>query len=430
MLAGVIHLEAQATAISPPNLRGGSHRARGWLRHVAGMLAPSAAVAARIALERKAGMRVERLRTALDDRTRQRLRPTRPRMRALAAAPGGRLSWRMVAAPPPPGPLAAVVRPIAVATCDLDRAIALGATQFPLPLHLGHECVAEVLTVGDQVTTVQPGQRVVVPFQISCGSCTPCEAGNTGNCATVPPASMYGFGLAGGHWGGAYSEQLAVPYADGMLVPLPDGVDPVAAASVADNVSDGYRHIAPYLPSLLEKDPGAEILIAGSVTSRSVYSASVALYAGLVAQALGARHVHLADARPWVREHAARLGLNPLQPRELRRRPPVPLVADVSATSAGLWRALSSTAPDGTCSSVGNIHRTARIPVLLMYGRNVTLHVSRTHARAVIPRVLELMRDGRLHPEAVTTNIAALDDAPRVLRAHYRSNETKTILTA
>ena len=61
---------------------------------------------------------------------------------------------------------------------------------------------------------------------------------------------MYGFGIAGGLWGGVIADQLAVPFADAMLVPLPDGIDVVAAASVADNVSDGYRHVAPHLPAL------------------------------------------------------------------------------------------------------------------------------------------------------------------------------------
>jgi alcohol dehydrogenase len=56
-------------------------------------------------------------------------------MRALSVSPGGRFSWRDVAAPESPGPLAAIVRPLAVATCDLDRPLALGRTPFPLPLH-------------------------------------------------------------------------------------------------------------------------------------------------------------------------------------------------------------------------------------------------------------------------------------------------------
>jgi alcohol dehydrogenase len=134
--------------------------------------------------------------------------------RPVAGSPGGRSRPRR---------LRAHTRrwstPLPVATCDLDRPLALGATPFPLPLRFGHECVAEVLSVGDQVARLRPGQRVVVPFQISCGSCSPCQAGHTGNCASVPPISMYGFGVAGGHWGGALSDQLAVPYADAMLVP-------------------------------------------------------------------------------------------------------------------------------------------------------------------------------------------------------------------
>ena len=169
-------------------------------------------------------------------------------MRALIAAPGGRLRWRDVPAPPPPGPLGAVVHPIATSTCDLDCPLTLGATQLPLPLHLGHECVADVLAVGERVTTVKVGDRVVVPFQINCGVCEPCRAGRTGSCSGVPPISMYGMGFGAGHWGGAFSDQLAVPFADAMLVALPEGIDPVAAASVADNVCDAYRHIAPHLP--------------------------------------------------------------------------------------------------------------------------------------------------------------------------------------
>jgi alcohol dehydrogenase len=63
-----------------------------------------------------------------------------------------------------------------------------------------------VLAVGRDVATIHPGQRVVVPFQINCGGCAACQAGHTSNCTSVPPISMYGFGLAGGHWGGALAD--------------------------------------------------------------------------------------------------------------------------------------------------------------------------------------------------------------------------------
>src|SRR3954453_23211549 len=139
----------------------------------------------------------------------------------------------------------------------------LGATPFPTPLAFGHECVAEVLHTGSDVERVRPGQRVVVPFQISCGACAACPAAHTPNCPAAPPISMYGFGLTGGHWGGAIADELAVPFADGMLVALPEGLDPAAAASVADNVSDGYRHVGPYLPALIAEGRGEEVLIVG-----------------------------------------------------------------------------------------------------------------------------------------------------------------------
>lgn len=414
---------------SMPSLRRSDRRRpRGWLRHYAGMLTPDGAAATRLSLERDVGGRLRRLTTTVVDQA-SRGRRARPRMRALAAAPGARLRWQEVAAPPPPGPLGAIVHPIAASTCDMDCPVMLGATQIPLPLHLGHECVAEVLSVGERVTTVRPGDRVLVPFQINCGACPPCRAGHTGNCTEVPPLSMYGFGFATGHWGGAFSDQLSVPFADAMLVPLPDGIEAAAAASVSDNVCDGYRHIGPHLPALLTRDPEAEVLILAAVRPRSLFTPSCPLYAGLVARALGARHVYFADARPLVRERAERLGMHALHPRALKRRGPFPLVADVSAD--GLSQALSSTAADGVCSSSGGLHRGARVPFLQMFIRNATLHVGRTHARALIPAVLELMTRGDLRPESVTTTVAPLDDAPAVLREHFLGGDSvKTVLTA
>ena len=293
-------------------------RPRGWVRHYAGFLSPDAAAAMPVILERDRLQRLRRLTATVGDSARQRVRPTRPRMRALIAAPGGRLLWRDVPAPPPPGPDGAIVHPIASSTCDLDCPLALGATQLALPLRLGHECVAEVLAVGDRVSTVKVGDRVVVPFQINCGACGPCRAGRTGNCAGVPPISMYGMGLGAGHWGGAFSDELAVPYAEAMLVPLPDGIDPIAAASVADNVCDAFRHIAPHLPLLLQDDPDSEVLILGATNPKTLFTASLPLYTGLIARAYGARNITFADARPSVRAHAQRLGLDALHPRKLR----------------------------------------------------------------------------------------------------------------
>jgi alcohol dehydrogenase len=402
--------------------------ARWWLRQARALADPAGPVAGRIMFEREAEQRVRRLRAALADATRQRVRPSRARMRALTLTPGGRLRWRMVPTPPPPGSLGAVVRPLVVATCDLDRPLGLGATPFLAPLHFGHECVAEVLAVGSDVIACRPGQRVVVPFQISCGVCTACRAGRTSNCQTVPPISMYGFGVAGGHWGGAVADELAVPYADGMLVPLPQGIEPTAAASVADNVPDGYRHVAPHLPGLLAAGHPPRMIVLGAQSKRHLFTASVALYAGLVARALGAAEVTVIDARADVRAQAEALGLVAVAPKQARGLAPAPLVADISATPAGLRRALELTAPDGICSSAGSLHAVSRIPSASMFGRNATLIVARSHARALIPGVLALIAEGKLAPERVTTVLAPIDDAAAALNEHLRGGSTKTIV--
>src|SRR5689334_1548599 len=90
--------------------------------------------------------------------------------------------WEDAPAPELTRPDEAIVAPIAVATCDLDVGVLRGAFPLAGPYPFGHEGVAVVTAVGDEVTGVEPGDRVVVPFQISCGTCAACCRGRTGNC--------------------------------------------------------------------------------------------------------------------------------------------------------------------------------------------------------------------------------------------------------
>jgi alcohol dehydrogenase len=351
-------------------------------------------------------------------------------MRSIRLTSPGRLIWQDCPVPQLPGPYGALVRPVAMATCDLDRPLGLGAAPFPRPLQFGHECVGEVLAVGDDVRAVLPGDLVAVPFQISCGTCAACRTELTGNCRTVPPISMYGFGVAGGAWGGTFSEQIAVPYADAMLVPMPSGVDPVAVASVGDTLSDAYRHIAPHLKQLRRHPDGPGIILLGAVRSDSIFSPSVPLYAAQMARALiPEATLVLGDARADVREQAARLGVDSCPPQGLKRRQ-APLVIDCTADPRGLAAALAATSPDGICRCAGTLHASVPIPATRMFGRNSTLIISRSHVRTLMPAVLDLVAAGRLHPEKVTTTVAPFDDAPAALSAHLKGQITKTVLVA
>src|SRR5262249_49650913 len=152
----------------------------------------------------------------------------------------------------------ALVRPLAVARCDIDVPLTSGVFPIRQPFALGHECVAEVVALGDGVRGLEIGQRVVVAFQVSCGRCRSCAAGHTANCDAYPVLSDFGMQpLSGTEYGGMLADLVRVPHAQAMLAPVAAALDSVALASVSDNVLDGYRAVAPHLADL----PGAEVLI-------------------------------------------------------------------------------------------------------------------------------------------------------------------------
>jgi alcohol dehydrogenase len=332
-------------------------------------------------------------------------------MRQLTVVEKGRLEWLDVPEPKLEGAGEALVRPLAVATCDLDPQIIKGDTPFPLPVALGHECVGEVVEIGDDVESVSVGDVVAVPFQISCGECNPCRDGHTGNCASVPPLSMYGFGAAGGDRGGALSDLVRVPYAEHMLVPLPTGVEPATVASVGDNISDAWRTVAPQL----EGRRGASVLIMGGGAW------SIGLYAAGIAVAQEAGLVDYVDSDADRLERAKRLGAAPRAADEIDPERPgrYEITVDASGEHLGLRTALRATAPDGICTSVSIFfEEQTPLPLFEMYSKIVTFHVGRCHARPAMPKALALVADKKLAPDLVTKATVPWDEAADALRDH------------
>ena len=107
-------------------------------------------------------------------------------MKQLTFEDVGRYVWRDVPDLTITAPEQALIRPLAVACCDLDVAVVHGRLPMPPGHAVGHEGLGEVVAVGDDVSGVRVGDRVVVPFQISCGDCRECRRGVTGSCASLP----------------------------------------------------------------------------------------------------------------------------------------------------------------------------------------------------------------------------------------------------
>lgn len=343
-------------------------------------------------------------------------------MRALTFGGPDNLEWREAPDPQVGGDAQAVVRPLAVATCDLDDLIVRGRSPFEPPFVLGHEGVAEVIEIGDGVGGVRPGDRVVVPFQISCGSCQACAQGRTGNCTTVPFSATYGFGFGadGTRWGGFLADLVHVPYADAMLVPVPRGLGPEAAAGASDNLTDAYRAVG---PPLAER-PGAPVLVVGGASP-----GSIGLYAAAQALALGSERVLYVDADPSRRAIAEGYGAETLDhvPERIDHR--FPITVDASGDPRGLELALGSLDRDGICTSTAiyfDPGAQPRFPLLSMYVQSTTFVTGRIHARRDAPHVLELLATGGFDPEPVTTRVVSFDDAADALTAH---DYTKLVFT-
>jgi alcohol dehydrogenase len=166
-----------------------------------------------------------------------------------------------------------IVRPVASTTCDLDRAIIAGATPFQGPFAIGHECVAEVVDVGDDAGVI-PGARVVVPWHPCCTVCAACLQGRMADCERVPRFAMYGVPL-GGDFGGLFDDLVHVPFG-AALVPVPDGVAPASVASASDNLSDAYGAVS----RALATRPQGSVLVLGGTGSIGQWAAGWAVMLG------------------------------------------------------------------------------------------------------------------------------------------------------
>jgi threonine dehydrogenase-like Zn-dependent dehydrogenase len=325
-------------------------------------------------------------------------------MRQLEFVEKGKLEWREAPEAKVGGDGEAIVRPVALATCDLDVAFVQGLAPIANAFAFGHECVGEVTDVGDSVTSVKPGDVVSIPFQVSCGTCAACRAGSSGNCESVPRLSMYGLPVGPQTYGGFASDAVNVPYADAMLVPIPDGVSPTAVASLSDNIPDAWRTVA----GPLERAPGSAVLIAMGAGSIALYSIAIAL-------ALGAERVDVVGGRERDRDLAQKLGANVLDDEFPDRAGFYPITVDASADPAGIACALRSTDADGICTSIGIYFQPTPLPLLDMFTQGITFVTGRPHVRKLMPEVLDLVRQGKFDPDPMTVNKVPWDDAADAL---------------
>ncbi|MBB3052401.1 glutathione-independent formaldehyde dehydrogenase [Prauserella isguenensis] len=235
-------------------------------------------------------------------------------------------------------PTDVIVRITTTAICGSDLHMYEGRTDAEAGTVFGHENMGVVEEVGDGVTSVRRGQRVVLPFNVACGFCTNCRAGKSAFCLTVnPPGAGGAYGYVGmGPYRGGQAEYLRVPFADFNCVPLPEGSEHEDDfALLADIFPTGY-----HATELAGVRPGDTVAVYGA--------GPVGLMAAYSALLKGASRVFTVDKVADRLQLAERIGAEPI---DFTRGDPAEQISD-AVRADGVDRGIDAvgyqaTAPEG-----------------------------------------------------------------------------------
>lgn len=324
-------------------------------------------------------------------------------MQQLTMVKRGLLEWREVPEPTLSGTNQALVRPLAVARCDLDLPMLEGKTLFRPPFPVGHEFVGEIVALTPDLSRFTPGQKVAVAFQVACGICPLCAAGRSKSCESLTGAHDYGMGSGGKNFGGALSDLVLVPYAEHMLLPLPDDIDLVSVASLSDNIVETWKLAG----SHLKENPGTPVLILGG------FAASIGLYTAGLAVAMGSEVLYLDEDQTRCRI-AENLGARAENISSLPKswKTLFPLVVDANGSPEGYQFCVRSASIEGTVTSA-SIFWTNRfsIPFLDLYLKGATLKIGRVDSRESMPHVLDWIQNSAFDPGAIVSSVVPWDEA-------------------
>lgn len=322
------------------------------------------------------------------------------------------LAWHEVEAPKLRADTSVLVRPTSVSTCDMDGVVIHGMLKLRGPVPLGHEGIGVVTEIGDAVRKVLPGDRVVIPWKIACGTCKHCGRGHSAQCATVPPEDAYGWGPRAPYWGGFLSDSIEVPWADFMLAKVPEGTNEILACGVGDNITDGWRAVGPGLA----KRPGGTVLVVGGVPP-----GSIGLYAAGIAVSLGAAKVVYADHDLVRLQMAQKMGATPLDLRGTtldKLQGSFDITVDACGNASLLTTILKLTGRGGLCTSTAAIvYRGADVlmPAYEMYRNSVTFKTGWVHTQVQMNEPLALITSGAFDPSPVNTAVVSWDQAIEAL---------------
>jgi threonine dehydrogenase-like Zn-dependent dehydrogenase len=329
----------------------------------------------------------------------------------------------------------AIVRVTRAAICGSDLHLYHGMMPDTRVGHtFGHEFIGVVDQVGPSVEHLQVGDRVMVPFNIYCGSCFYCARGLYSNCHNVNAnatavGGIYGYSHTAGGYDGGQAEYVRVPFADVGPSVIPDGIDEEDALLMTDALSTGY-----FGAQLGSIDEGDTVVVFGA--------GPVGLFAAKSAWLMGAGRVividHLEYRLAKARTFASAETMNFTEYDDIvveMKKTTDYLGADVAIDAAGAESdgnflqhvtaakfKLQGGSPVALNWAIDSVRKGGTVSVMGAYGpifsavkfgdavnKGLTLRMNQCPVKRQWPRLFEHIRSGYLKPSDIITHRIPLE---------------------
>ena len=312
-------------------------------------------------------------------------------------------------------PTDAIIRLSAACVCGSDLWPFRGVDAVGEPIPMGHEYVGIVEEVGEQVTTIRPGQFVIGSFFASDNTCEICQAGYQTGCVHRQLV------------GGAQAEYMRVPLADGTLVATPHVPDDDLVPSLltaSDVLGTGW-----FGAVAAQAGPGKTVAVVGD--------GAVGLLAVLAAKELGAERI-IAMSRHEPRQRLAReFGATDIvvergdegvaKVKELTGGLGAHSVIEAVGTQESMMQAIQSARAGGHVGYVGVSHDVT-LPGEELFFSHVHLHGGPAPVRQYLPELIDLIWRRQVEPGKVFDLDLPLEQAAEGYRAMDERRAIKALL--
>ena len=328
---------------------------------------------------------------------------------------------------------------------------------------LGHEFMGVVVDAGSEVTALQKGDRVVVPFVIACGECFFCEKQLFSACETTNPdrgaimnkknvrsgAALFGYTHLYGGVPGGQAEYVRVPKANVGPIKVPQTLADEQVLFLSDILPTGYQ-------AVLNADigPGSSVAIFGA--------GPVGLMAAACARMLGAEKIFMVDHHPYRLEFARKTyGIFPINFDEVD---PAEVIIDntsfrgvdaaidaigFEAKGSALETVMTNLKLEGSSGvalrqCIAAVRRGGTVSVPGVYAgfihgflfgdafeKGLIFKMGQTHVQRFLPELLDHIESGKLHPDVIISHRMPLAQAAAAYKIFDKKEDDcrKVVLT-